>query len=95
MALVKDTLDVALQEAFKQAMLEFIRVTKNSEGKDVSNTAIVAASKGPPPYGQRQGWYPRGPADFADGGAFPEIHVPQYPMEMGKTTTVCVNNQVA
>ena len=44
MALVKNTLDTALQEAFRQAMLEFIRVTKNTEGKDVSNTAISAAS---------------------------------------------------
>ena len=44
MPLVKQTLDVALQEAFRQAMTEFINVTKNSDGKDVSNTAIVAAS---------------------------------------------------
>lgn len=37
-----------------------------------------------PPYGQRKGWVPRGPADFADGGAYPEIHVAQYPLEMGR-----------
>ena len=24
------------------------------------------------------------PADFGDGGAFPEIHVAQYPMDLGK-----------
>ena len=36
-----------------------------------------------PPYGMRAGWRPRSAADFGDGGAFPEIHVPQYPMNMG------------
>lgn len=45
MPLVKTTLDSALQEAFKQAMLEFIRVTRTSEAKDVSTAAISAASE--------------------------------------------------
>jgi hypothetical protein len=44
MPLVKNTLDLALQEAFKQAMLEFIRVTRTSDAKDVSTAAINAAS---------------------------------------------------
>ncbi len=30
-----------------------------------------------------QGWIPRSQNDFGDGGAFPEIHVAQYPMGMG------------
>jgi SNW domain-containing protein 1 len=37
-----------------------------------------------PPYGQREGWQPKTPEDFDDGGAFPEIHIPQYPLGMGK-----------
>lgn len=37
-----------------------------------------------PPYGQRQGFVPRAPGDFGDGGAFPEIHVAQYPLGMGR-----------
>lgn len=37
-----------------------------------------------PPYGKRKGWVPRAPADFGDGGAFPEIHVAQYPLNMGR-----------
>jgi len=45
-------------------------------------TAVVA--RGPPPYGKRKGWAPRSLADFGDGGAFPEIHVAQYPLDMGK-----------
>jgi SNW domain-containing protein 1 len=37
-----------------------------------------------PPYGQRENWIPRRAEDFGDSGAFPEIHVVQYPLEMGK-----------
>uniref|UniRef100_A0A0N4WR89 SKIP_SNW domain-containing protein n=1 Tax=Haemonchus placei TaxID=6290 RepID=A0A0N4WR89_HAEPC len=44
-------------------------------------TAIVV--KEPPPYGRRQGFRPRGVEDFGDGGAFPEIHVAQFPLGMG------------
>jgi SNW domain-containing protein 1 len=39
---------------------------------------------GPPPYGSRSGWRPRGQEDFGDGGAFPEIPVAQYPLDMGR-----------
>jgi len=38
-----------------------------------------------PPYGHRKSWIPRNQEDFGDGGAFPEIHVAQYPMGMGQT----------
>lgn len=38
-----------------------------------------------PPYGSRQNWVPRRAEDFGDSGAFPEIHVVQYPLDMGKT----------
>lgn len=38
----------------------------------------------PPPYSRRQNFIPREIADFGDGGAFPEIHVVQYPLGMGK-----------
>ena len=41
--------------------------------------AVVSA----PPYGERRGWVPRNEDDFGDGGAFPEIHVAQYPLSMG------------
>ncbi|KAJ7578474.1 SKIP/SNW domain-containing protein [Mycena floridula] len=37
-----------------------------------------------PPYGQRIGWKPSKPEDFGDGGSYPECHVAQYPLEMGK-----------
>lgn len=39
-----------------------------------------------PPYGSRgvpNKWRPRDPEDYGDGGAYPEIHVAQYPRNMG------------
>ncbi|KAE8586118.1 hypothetical protein XENTR_v10021558 [Xenopus tropicalis] len=47
-------------------------------------TALVASRREPPPYGHRKGWVPRSLEDFGDGGAFPEIHVAQYPLDMGR-----------
>jgi SNW domain-containing protein 1 len=41
-----------------------------------------------PPYGQRQDFIPEKPKDFGDGGAFPEIHIVQYPLGMGKKMDV-------
>uniref|UniRef100_A0A8C6ZM30 SNW domain-containing protein 1 n=1 Tax=Nothoprocta perdicaria TaxID=30464 RepID=A0A8C6ZM30_NOTPE len=46
--------------------------------------ALVSSRREPPPYGYRKGWIPRMLEDFGDGGAFPEIHVAQYPLDMGK-----------
>lgn len=37
-----------------------------------------------PSYPNRQGFVPLLPEDFGDGGAYPEIHVVQYPLNMGK-----------
>ncbi|KAF9366326.1 mRNA splicing protein [Mortierella sp. NVP85] len=41
-----------------------------------------------PPYGKRAGWKPRKPEDYGDGGAFPEIHIAQYPRDMGRKRKV-------
>ena len=40
-----------------------------------------------PTYGNRQGWKPRTANDYDDGGAFPEIHLPQFPLGMGEKKT--------
>lgn len=48
--------------------------------------AAPPALRGPPPYGKRQKWMPRSLADFGDGGAFPEIHTAQYPLDMGRSS---------
>ncbi|KAI9506242.1 SKIP/SNW domain-containing protein [Coemansia spiralis] len=36
-----------------------------------------------PGYGHRQGWVPKTAQDFGDGGAYPEIHMLQYPRGLG------------
>eukprot|EP01132_Coremiostelium_polycephalum_P007899 gene7899-9718_t len=50
-----------------------------------------------PPYRKRKGYQPKEPEDFGDGGAFPEIHIVQFPLGMGKkkstiTTTTSNSN---
>ncbi|KAK3325272.1 SKIP/SNW domain-containing protein [Apodospora peruviana] len=44
----------------------------------IDETQVVLRRTGPPPYPNRAGWRPRGPEDFGDGGAFPEIPIAQY-----------------
>jgi len=51
---------------------------------ELRETQLVQASRIAPPYGKRGGWIPRTVEDFGDGGAFPEIHVAQYPLNMGR-----------
>lgn len=55
----------------------------SSDRSSSSLGALVSAKIASPPYGQRKGWVPRTEADFGDGGAFPEIHVAQYPLGLG------------
>ncbi|OEL21656.1 SNW domain-containing protein 1 [Dichanthelium oligosanthes] len=43
----------------------------------------MAAKTTVPPYGRRAGLVPRRQEDFGGGGAFPEVHVAQYPLSMG------------
>ncbi|KAK0211060.1 SKIP/SNW domain-containing protein [Desarmillaria ectypa] len=50
-----------------------------SQSQQVISTRIPV-----PPYGQRKGWKPTRPEDYGDGGAYPECHVAQYPLEMGR-----------
>lgn len=46
----------------------------------------ITTKKQVPPYGQRQNYVPRAPEDYGDGGAFPEVHVAQYPLNMGESS---------
>ncbi|KAI0457068.1 SKIP/SNW domain-containing protein [Xylaria acuta] len=50
----------------------------------IDESLIVLRRSGPPPYGQRVRWRPRTEEDFGEGGAFPEIPIAQFPLEMGK-----------
>lgn len=48
-------------------------------------TTLVATRRNPPPaYRNRRNWIPQNQQDFGDGGAYPEIHVAQYPLDMGR-----------
>ncbi|XP_032524478.2 puff-specific protein Bx42 [Danaus plexippus] len=58
-------------------------------------SALVVSQTSVPPYGQRRGWVPRTEEDFGDGGAFPEIHVAQYPLGMGARGKESTSNALA
>mmetsp|Transcript_24651 Transcript_24651/g.53092 ORF Transcript_24651/g.53092 Transcript_24651/m.53092 type:complete len:649 (+) Transcript_24651:82-2028(+) len=69
--------------------------TSSFEAAKAEKKAASAAPQAPsgaasaanlPRYGEREsrGFVPRRAKDFGDGGAYPEIHVPQYPRGMGK-----------
>ena len=47
-------------------------------------TQVARRQNSLPAYGSRKNWRPRTAEDFGDGGAFPEVHVAQYPLDMGK-----------
>lgn len=47
-----------------------------------------------PAYGKRKDWVPRVAADFGDGGAFPEIPVAQFPLNMGKKDKAGVSTAI-
>ncbi|CAH0384400.1 unnamed protein product [Bemisia tabaci] len=59
------------------------------------SSALVIATPTAPPYGQRRGWIPRSQEDFGDGGAFPEIPIAQYPLNMGKESKESSSNALA
>lgn len=67
----------SLLPAPKHATVEVI------ESPHVEQQAAPAYPEAPP-YGKRGKFVPRTPEDFGDGGAFPEIHVVQYPLDMGR-----------
>ncbi|CAN1843773.1 SNW/SKI-interacting protein [Linum perenne] len=46
--------------------------------------SVAVKGKVVPPYLKREGFVPRKVDDFGDGGAFPEIHIAQYPLDMGR-----------
>ncbi|VVA10502.1 PREDICTED: SNW, partial [Prunus dulcis] len=56
---------------------------------EAQRSAAVVKPKPVPPYLKRQGFVPRkveefGEGEFGEGGAFPEIHIAQYPLGMGR-----------
>ncbi|XP_069714626.1 SNW domain-containing protein 1 [Phaenicophaeus curvirostris] len=61
-----------------------LELEERARAQKSRQTALVSSRREPPPYGYRKGWIPRVLEDFGDGGAFPEIHVAQYPLDMGR-----------
>ncbi|XP_020369131.1 SNW domain-containing protein 1 [Stegostoma tigrinum] len=61
-----------------------LEAEEKARSQRVRQTALVASRREPPPYGHRKGWVPRSLEDFGDGGAFPEVHMAQFPLEMGR-----------
>jgi len=53
-------------------------------GREIRTRKTATSTIEPPAYGKRNGFKPTTPADFGDGGAFPEIPTLQYPLDMGR-----------
>ncbi|XP_041270887.1 SNW domain-containing protein 1-like [Onychostruthus taczanowskii] len=71
-----------------QLSLDQLEPEERAGAQRCGQTALVSSQRQPPPYGYRKGWIPRALEDFGDGGAFPEIHVAQYPLDMGQKKKV-------
>ncbi|KAI8341986.1 SKIP/SNW domain-containing protein [Chlamydoabsidia padenii] len=56
----------------------------NNNGKQLNQLVSKRSAQPIPPYGKRTGFRPRFPEDFGNGGAFPEIAMAQYPLDMGR-----------
>jgi SNW domain-containing protein 1 len=52
--------------------------------KQINQIVSKSSQSRIPPYGQRKNFRPRVPEDFGNGGAYPEIHIAQYPLDMGR-----------
>ncbi|KAK9894155.1 hypothetical protein P389DRAFT_163221 [Cystobasidium minutum MCA 4210] len=53
--------------------------------------SLVSQRSKAPPYGSRKGWMPTKQEDYGDGGAYPECHRAQYPLELGRKRTTNSN----
>lgn len=74
---------MSLTKMLPQPMMAGYDREDDEKNKPQKNEVAVIAKFVVPPYGQRQGFAPRRPEMFGDGGAFPEIHMAQYPLNMG------------
>ena len=66
----------------KHAPLVAYEEDSSSDSEEEDTKQVIGPSY--PPYGKRRGWTPLSDKDFGDGGAFPEVHVLQYPLGMGR-----------
>ena len=68
-----------------------LKVSSNTQNIAHMQMLILVQRTGPPAYGHRTGWRPRSAEDYGDGGAFPEIPVAQYPLDMGRKSSSTSN----
>jgi SNW domain-containing protein 1 len=66
--------------------------TAEEDGDQQRRQQQVALQATIPPYGRRRGWKPKEQSDFGDGGAYPECHIAQYPLDMGRKKAVSGNH---
>jgi SNW domain-containing protein 1 len=95
------SISVSLAKALPQPKYtgehEALPAHTNSKGPRIlgatalDETRIIRKQTGPPAYGSRAGWRPRVAQDYGDGGAFPEILVAQYPLDMGRKSSLSSN----
>jgi SNW domain-containing protein 1 len=69
---------------------EAIQSSSDDVAAQIEGQLTIKAS-GAPPYGRRSGWIPRTLDDYGDGGAYPEINIVQYPLELGKVKAVSIS----
>ncbi|SCV73822.1 BQ2448_6252 [Microbotryum intermedium] len=60
-----------------------------------SSSALTTTARVIPAYGQRTGWRPTQMTDFGDGGSYPECHVAQFPLELGRKSKSNSGNTLA
>ena len=70
---------------------QIVLKVRNKQPVDDAFLLMYGKRTGPPAYGQRAAWRPRSAEDYGDGGAFPEIPVAQYPLDMGRKATSSSN----
>src|ERR1700738_528958 len=70
-------------------------VAQKATDEAIAGNQLVVKPSGIPPYGQRSGWIPRVLDDYGDGGAFPEINIAQYPLELGRNKSVNIYIRVS
>src|ERR1700733_3413558 len=61
----------------------------DEEQADQPSVSALTIRASLPAYGMRRGWQPMSQDDFGDGGAYPECHVAQYPLDMGRKKVSC------
>ncbi|KAI5900494.1 uncharacterized protein SCHCODRAFT_02608068 [Schizophyllum commune H4-8] len=81
----------SLAAALPQPINSGVESDHEEDFRQASTSTTIITRAPIPPYGQRKGWRPTSQADFGDGGAYPECHVAQYPLDMGKKKTAAGN----